>query len=186
MEVPLELTYKDIEKTEPIDRLIREQVVKLEKYFDNIISCRVALERPQGAGNPYGIRIMVRIPPERELVVRQEAAQGDRFEPLPVLIREAFSRMQRQLKKERDQMRGEVKVHPEQEATAIVVRLFPEQDYGFLKTVDEQEVYFHRNSVLNNDFDRLEVGTGVRFQAEQGNKGLQASTVQIVDRPAGI
>lgn len=186
MKVPLELTYKDIEKTEPIDLLIREQATKLEKYFDNIISCRVALERPQGIGNPYGIRIIVRIPPERELVVRQDAAEGDRFEPLPTLIREAFSRMQRQLKKERDQLRGEVKAHPEQEATALVTQLFPEQGYGFLRTVDDQEVYFHRNSVLNGDFDRLEIGTGVRFQPEQGDKGLQASTVHIVDKPAAM
>jgi len=36
---------------------------------------------------------------------------------------------------------------------------------------------------LNDDFDRLEIGTGVRFVEEPGEEGPQASTVQIVDKP---
>ena len=44
-----------------------------------------------------------------------------------------------------------------------------------------------RNSLivqaLNDDFDRLEPGTGVRYVEEAGAKGPQASTVQIVDKP---
>jgi cold shock CspA family protein len=51
------------------------------------------------------------------------------------------------------------------------------------RLVDE-EIYFHRNSVINNDFDRIEVGTGVRYVAQQDEQGLlHASTVQIVDKP---
>jgi cold shock CspA family protein len=64
-----------------------------------------------------------------------------------------------------------------------VYKLFPEEGYGFLKTPDGREIYFHRNSVLNNEYDRLEIGTGVRFVAEVGEKGLQASTVLVVDKP---
>ena len=183
MEVPLELSFDGIEKTTPVEQLIHEQVAKLEKYFDHIISCRVTVERPQAAGNPYGIRIIVRVPPEHELVVRQEAAEGAVHEDLDTLIRDAFKRMQRQIKKHAAQLRGEVKSHPDQVASALVVRIFHDQDYGFLKTINDEEVYFHRNSVLNDDFDRLEIGTGVRFQPEQGDEGLQASTVQIVDKP---
>jgi cold shock CspA family protein len=62
----------------------------------------------------------------------------------------------------------------------IVHRLFPDQDYGFIKTADTgEDVYFHRNSVLHRGFDRLTIGTGVRFVVEQGQKGLQASSVEI-------
>ena len=36
----------------------------------------------------------------------------------------------------------------------------------------QDEVYFHRNSVLHDDFDRLTIGMGVRYVAEDGEKGL--------------
>jgi cold shock CspA family protein len=45
---------------------------------------------------------------------------------------------------------------------------------------DERQVYFHRNSVLHGDFERLAIGTEVRFSAEDGDDGPQASSVQIV------
>ena len=37
--------------------------------------------------------------------------------------------------------------------------------------------------MLQGDFPRLEIGTGVRFVEERGEEGPQASTVQIVDKP---
>ena len=42
--------------------------------------------------------------------------------------------------------------------------------------------FFHRNSVLSNDFDRLTVGTGVQFFVSQGENGPQASTVRLIDK----
>jgi cold shock CspA family protein len=65
---------------------------------------------------------------------------------------------------------------------AVVEKLFPQDGYGFLRTVDGSEVYFHSHSVLHGDFERLEIGSGVRLVAEAGEKGLQASTVEIVDK----
>jgi cold shock CspA family protein len=43
-------------------------------------------------------------------------------------------------------------------------------------------VYFHRNSVLHGDFERLAVGTEVRFTPQDGDEGPQASSVQIVSK----
>jgi cold shock CspA family protein len=57
--------------------------------------------------------------------------------------------------------------------------LFPEEGYGFLATPDGREIYFHRHSVLHPGFDRLAIGTEVRFVEESGEKGPQASTVAI-------
>jgi cold shock CspA family protein len=44
------------------------------------------------------------------------------------------------------------------------------------------EIYFHRNSVLDADFDKLKIGTEVRFVEEAGDKGPQASTVKVVGK----
>jgi cold shock CspA family protein len=64
-----------------------------------------------------------------------------------------------------------------------VNRLFPEEGYGFLETPDGREIYFHRHSVLYPGFDRLAIGTEVRFVEEPGEKGPQASTVAIAGIP---
>jgi cold shock CspA family protein len=100
-----------------------------------------------------------------------------------VVIRDAFDAASRQLKALKEKQRNRVKTHEAQETTAIVTKLFPEEGYGFIRTLDDLEVYFHRNSVLNNDFDRIEIGTGVHFFIEDGEEGPQASTVRIVDKP---
>lgn len=57
-----------------------------------------------------------------------------------------------------------------QELTAVVVRLFPEEGEGFLKTPHEQEIHFHRHAFLQGDFNRLAVGTEVRYTKKMGEE----------------
>jgi len=60
-----------------------------------------------------------------------------------------------------------------------VIQLFPDENYGIIASSDTREIYFHRNSVLGADFEKLEVGTSVHFIEEMGENGLQASTVHV-------
>ncbi|HHP7243160.1 MAG TPA: HPF/RaiA family ribosome-associated protein [Elainellaceae cyanobacterium] len=186
MNVPLEISYRHVDKTEALESLIREKVDKLEDVCDHISSCRIAIEKPHehpSSGTPYRVRIDLRVPPGHELAVDKSPDQGTQYEPLETLIREAFDAARRQLIELNERQHSEVKHHEDQSMGAIVTTLFPEDNYGFIKTLDGREVYFHRNSVLNNDFDRLEIGTGVRMFVTEGEKGPQASTVQIVNKP---
>lgn len=102
MEVPLEITYRNVEKSEDIDQLIREKAAKLDGMHDRITSCRVSVEKPQEnqrSGNNYRVRIDMRVPPGKELVVRREASEGDIHDPLRSVITEAFKKLSKQLKK---------------------------------------------------------------------------------------
>lgn len=188
MQIPLEITYLDVEKTDALETLIREKVAKLEQVCNYMNSCRVGLEkthdRPK-SGSPYRVRIDITVPPSHEIAAVKNPGEGTQYDPLEAVIRSAFDAARRQLVKLTEKQRDEVKSHPEQELGAIVTKLFPEQEYGFIRAVDsDEEIYFHRNSVINNDFDRIEVGTGVRYVAQQDEQGLMhASTVQIVDKP---
>jgi cold shock CspA family protein len=187
MKIPLEIAFKGIEHTDEIEALIWEEADKLERVCHYLSSCRVAVEKRQQhqeIGNPYRVRIDMTVPPGHELVVRREPSKGDMHDPLEIVIKHAFNSAARQLRKLVEQQRGEVKTHAEQQVTAVVHKLFPQEGYGFLRTVDTQEeVYFHRHSVLHDQFDQLTIGTGVRYTAEAGEKGLQATSVQIVDQP---
>ena len=184
MQVPLEMSFKGIVNTDEIEDLIRLKVAKLERVCGYLSSCRVAVEKRQehqSVGNPYRVRIDMTVPPGHELVIRRETSQGNMHDPLEVVLRDAFSAAVRRLEKLVKLQQGEVKTHPDQQVTAVVHKLFRQEGYGFLRTIDTQEeIYFHRNSVLHGDFDRLKIGMGVRYTAETGVKGLQATTVQIV------
>jgi cold shock CspA family protein/ribosome-associated translation inhibitor RaiA len=186
MKIPLEITFRQVHKSDDLERLIRKKAALLEKICDAIISCRVAVESPhahQQSGSPFRVRINLRVPSGHDLVVRRESTEGYLHDRLPAVITEAFDAVARRLKKLVEKQQGQVKTHPQQEKIAFVVRLFPEQDYGFVRTQEGRELYFHRNSVLNDDFDRLEIGTGVRYSAGAGDEGPKATTVQIVDKP---
>jgi len=181
----LQVHYGNVNKTLFIEDLIQKKVAKLQQVCADLISCRVSIERPQQhqrVGNPYRVRLDLKAPGQ-EIVTIRESSKGNMHDPLAKVITDAFTAARRQLKEYRERKQGEVKFHPEQQIQAIVVRLFPGEDYGFLNTFDGREIYFHRNSVLHGDFDRLEIGTGVRFEEEMGEKGPQATSVQIVDKP---
>jgi cold shock CspA family protein/ribosome-associated translation inhibitor RaiA len=104
-------------------------------------------------------------------------------ETLPELIRRAFESARRSLEKEVEKQHGQVKLHNHQQYHAVVEKVFRDQDFGFLRTPDGDQVYFHRNSVLHGHWDRLTPGTMVRFAPEMGEKGRQASTVELLSKP---
>jgi cold shock CspA family protein/ribosome-associated translation inhibitor RaiA len=188
MQVPLNITFRNVDKNGPVEDLIRKQAAKLDRACDHIVSCHVAVEKPQEhqqKGNPFRVRVDVTVPPQHELAVVRESSEGDLHETLPTVIRDAFGAMRRRLRKLVEKQHGDVKAHPEQEVAGFVVRLFREQGYGFIKTPEGQEIYFHRNSVVNGDFEGLDVGTGVQWVEERGDKGPQTTTVRIIDGRGG-
>ena len=98
-----------------------------------------------------------------------------------VAIKDAFAAARRQIEALAQRASGEVKLH-EIEAHGRVSKVRADDDYGFITTPDGRDIYFHRNSVIDNAFDRLSVGSEVRFSEELGEKGAQASTVHLVGK----
>jgi cold shock CspA family protein len=207
MEIPLKITFRNMAPSKAIEANIKEKTAKLDSLYDGIMSCRVIVEAPHRhhhKGKAYQVRIDITVPGD-EIVInrapkRLEAAKSARPEDLEkdltenhepskhgahedvyVAIRDAFNAAGRKLQDHARRRRGKVKVH-EPAAQARVVRIFPIEDYGFLETPDGREIYFHKNSVLQTSFDRLEVGTEVYFAEEVGEKGPQASTVRVVGK----
>ena len=80
-------------------------------------------------------------------------------------------------------MQGHVKTH-EERPIGTVTKLDSERGFGFLETSDGREIYFHQNSVLDGKFRQLAPGTRVLFSEEMGEKGPQASTVDLLGKHA--
>jgi cold shock CspA family protein len=105
-------------------------------------------------------------------VTRQPQAQ------LLDAVQAAFKAAARRVQDRVRKVRGDVKLD-RGAPRGTVIRLFPWEGYGFLVAEDGREVYFDRNSVAGDRFDRLEEGMDVRFAEVPGEQGPQASTVAI-------
>jgi ribosomal subunit interface protein len=180
MKHPLQITVRNMSLSDAAKTAIQDKAAKLEAVDAQIIGCRVLVELPhrhQHQGERYNVRIDLTIP-GAELVIKREGN-----EDLYVAIRDAFNAAKRRLRDRRRQQQIDAVV-PREEAQphARVSRLFPIEGYGFLETPDGRDIYFHRNSVLHDAFDHLEVGETVRFVETEGEKGPQASTVVCAPR----
>lgn len=184
MQVPLQLQFRDMDPDPGIEERIHHKVERLERFCQDLVSCRILVARPHEhatSGSPWRIRIELRVPPGHELVVHKKPGDHDLSDTLETVVNSAFDAAERQLKELVEKRRREVKHHPE--PWALVTRMHPEDDYGFLRTPSGRDIYFHRNAVAGDQFDRVEVGTRVRFEETMGRDGPQASTVQILDKP---
>jgi len=177
MKIPLQITTRNLDLAEVFKEEIRNKAEKLDKFYDQIMRCRVVVEVPHRhshEGILYKVHIHMTVP-GTELVVERELA-----EDLEVAIRDAFDAARRKLEDFARRQRGDIKQH-EQAPHAYISALFPDKGYGFLTTPDNREIYFHEHSVLNHDFKHLKVGMKVRFVEEQGVKGPQASSVTVIE-----
>ncbi len=183
MQLPLEVTFRNMDRSEAVESAVRERAAKLDHFADHIMSCRVVVEAPHKhhhQGGLFHVRIDIKVP-GRELVVSREPAGHHAHEDVYVAVRDAFDAARRQLEDYVRHVRGDEKTH-ETPAHGRVLTLVPPEDYGIIRASDGREVYFHRHSVLGAGFDRLQEGDEVRFAEEQGDKGPQASTVHPVGK----
>lgn len=187
MDVPPEITYRGVEKTEILDNLIQDKIANLEKYSNRINSCRISVELDQSSrttSNIYRVRIDLTMAQGQEIPVVEKTRPDDEKLGVEAIVRRAFDVAKRRAIKKKERQSKDVKFHPEQTVQGLVKKIFPDEGYGFIQALDGQDIYFHENSVSNNDFDRIIVGTGVTYSAETGDKGLQATIVHIRDKPS--
>jgi len=63
-----------------------------------------------------------------------------------------------------------------------IKRVIRDRGFGFIRAADGQEVFFHRSSLQQLNFDRLREGENVEFEVERGEKGLRAASVRPTQR----
>ena len=109
MQLPIDITYRGVEKTPDVDALIRTKAERLNRFCDYISRCDVAVERPnhaQQSGNNFRVRVDVTVPPGHELVADEKQTEHDMHEPLTKVINDAFKTLERQLKELVERQRG--------------------------------------------------------------------------------
>jgi len=185
MQVEPQITFRDVERSDWVESYIAERLRRLERFAEGITSCHVTLAQEQASrskANRYSVLVEVRVPPQHDLAAKKQREILDMPKQLPALVNQAFGAIERQLKRTAALRRYEEKTHDGQ-PHGMIEKLFAE-GYGFIRALDDQrQFYFHRNSVLHGDFERLAVGAEVRFIPQEGDEGPQASSVQLVAKP---
>ncbi|HVA26553.1 MAG TPA: HPF/RaiA family ribosome-associated protein [Candidatus Baltobacteraceae bacterium] len=117
MELPVQITYRELDPSDALTGLIREEAAKLDRFFDRIVSCRVLVEREQRhlrVGAPFRVRIDIGVPGDEltidavpsvlaavtddEGAMRRKRAEVDAMHKDPALaVRDAFRRARRRI-----------------------------------------------------------------------------------------
>jgi len=180
MQIPLQITMRDMDRSDALDTAIREHAAKLEQFHSRISRCRVTVEQMRKhhqQGRHFAVKIDLRLP-GREIV-----ATRDHDEDVYIALRDAFDSARRQLEETARELRGDVKTHaPALQGTVARLRL--DEGYGFIETSDGRELYFSRDNVVHPLFEHLEPGTVVQFIEELAADGPQAKRVSAGRHPA--
>ena len=111
MEVPLQITFRNMPVSDAVDAKIRERAAALEKFFPDIVACKVVVEstaRGQRKGRVYYLRIALTVP-GREIVAKRHAEAKHSHEDIYVAVRDAFDEIRRQLEDYSRRLKGMVK-----------------------------------------------------------------------------
>jgi cold shock CspA family protein/ribosome-associated translation inhibitor RaiA len=184
MQTPPQIQFQGMKGTPAIEAAIANHVAELEKRFGRITACRVLLKAPSKrhrTSGLYEVHIRVALPDGREVNVERTPPADERHSDLTFALDDAFKHARRQLQDQVRRMDFQVK-HRDGLPIGTVVSLDPFGEFGFLEAADGEEIYFHRNSVLDDAFSRLSVGSRVTFAEEQGDKGPQATTVKLLGK----
>lgn len=177
MQVPVQITFRDLPHSQAVETHLQEKVEKLQQFCHNIVACHVVLEfanKNQHRGNLYDTRIVLTVP-GKDLV-----SKINENENMYVSIRTAFEDMTRQLESYVQQSHGETKNH-QPIVSGTIVRLFNADGFGFIEKADGAEFYFNATHVVSPPFHKLIVGMPVHFIEEMGSDGPQAHRVKAIN-----
>ena len=111
MQVPLQISFRNMDPSPAIETVVREKAAKLGRFFERIVSCDVTIEAPHRhhhKGKLYKVRIDIGMP-GNDVHVNQEGPKNRAHEDVYVAIRDAFDAAVRQLEDHARKLRGDVK-----------------------------------------------------------------------------
>lgn len=191
MQIPAEIAFRNVESSASAEEAIRDHIDRLERIFGRLTTCRVRVDQRNQNENgtiPPVVHIEMSVPGHKEIVVAHDPGYLQHKFQAPDLrnaINEAFRIAERRLAKFKDKLTDyeapaqHVDAH---EFRGQIAEINPHEDFGYLMTKEGGLLYFHRNSLLNGDFDSLERGDDVTYVEAQGDTGPTAKKVRVIER----
>lgn len=113
MAIPTQVTFRDVDSSEWIRKMIQSEADKLARFHPRIVRCRVVVQashRSQRQGRLYQITVNVEIPGQ-DIAVSPGSQEHHAHEDLRVAIHEAFAAATRRIEDAVRERRHDVKAH---------------------------------------------------------------------------
>lgn len=175
MQQPLQITFRDIPRSEAVEARIREKMAKLDTVYNRITACRIVVgqvQKHQHQGKLHNISIYMSVP-GKELTISHHPNEN-----LYIAIQGAMDSLREQLDAYHRRLYGDTKDHGER-FSGEVVRLMNDEGYGFIADDEKNEYYFNLTHLIDVKFYQLRLGDKVRFLPAVGNEGLQARRISV-------
>ncbi len=188
MQVPLDISFHNIDNSDWAKDEIRDQVGKLEAIYERMTSCRVRVDLRADNPNhsiPPVVRIEIGIPGRNDIVVAHEPERLQRKFQRPDLhnaINEAFriaGIQLAELKRKLTDHKAAGQHEAANEFRGQIAEITAADDFGFLLTKEGSLLYFHRNAILSGEFDKLRRGDEVTYVEALGDTGPIATKVRV-------
>jgi len=185
MDVPLEISFHELDPSEALEAEIRERAARLGKLYPRLTRCRVSVEAPHRQhrkGNLLEVHIELGVPGGSLAVTREPHRAREKYANPDAyqMVRDAFDAAERRLLDYKRQINGEVKAH-EPFFHGEVTAVHAERDHGFIRTNTGDQLYFHRNSLMDGALDKLAPGTQVHYVEAAGDTGPTAVKVWLAE-----
>ncbi|HVJ44427.1 MAG TPA: HPF/RaiA family ribosome-associated protein [Dongiaceae bacterium] len=184
MQKPLQIAFKNLDKSEHLENLIRERVDKLEQFHPRLIGCRVVLEAPARSATAkasLAISVELDVPGRPKIIAKRQDERRDAKGDNLKLINQAFDAAQRQLEDMARVVSHVVKLHESTGETGCIRQVESLEDHGFVELAQGDSLYFSRDAVADNRFDDLKPGMVVHVTraVRDGTMGPQASSIRL-------
>jgi cold shock CspA family protein/ribosome-associated translation inhibitor RaiA len=186
MESPLEIAFHNLQPSPAIEAELRKHVDKIEHRFGRLTGCRVSVEKLHNqhrTGNLFEVHITLSVPGHgRDLAVSRPPQRArERFAnpDVHVSIRDAFAAAERQLEAFKGRVRSDITPPSASALNGQVALIEPGADHGFILNSVGSQLYFHRDSVTNADFEKLKQGDTVHYVEEEGDTGPVATKIRL-------
>ncbi|MBS4083136.1 MAG: HPF/RaiA family ribosome-associated protein [Rhizobiales bacterium] len=187
MQAAVEISYRNVEKSQAADDSIRAHVAYLERIYDRITACRVWVDNRADTLHDEilpAVSIELQIPGFTNLVVAHDPADTDQNFQSPDLnnaIYKAFRLAERRLLDLKQIRQTNERIAHETDLSFLgqIAEIYPLEDYGYLLNKEGALVYFHRNALVSGDFDYLVRGMDAYYVEEAGSAGPLAKKVWV-------
>ena len=173
--------------SEFVENLVRDRVERLQRFHPNITGARVVVEvphrSPESGKQPLGVSVEIDVPGHKPVIAKGEQDRREMKGDQSAIVNRVFEAAERQLEQINAIQHRVVKNHAAANGdTGIVVRIFPDENYGFIEVKDSPDLYFSRDVVASGAFDDIQVGTVVHVTraTSEGPMGPQASSVKLL------
>ncbi len=174
----LQVEGRNLEIRKAWQEKIEEEKGRLDRHHPGLVHhLRISIEETAGqkAGG-HEVRLVASVPNDTVVVKRK----GETVRPLLVEAFDTLGLQLKELQRKRRQSGKEPEGAVAGPSMGTIKSLFPYESYGFLLTLDGQEVYFHENALKDVTMAQLAEGDAVRFSEGEGDKGPTAAWVKLV------